>query len=112
MALVRHPVGIEQDMRITNQQHKIIKQELIDQFGGNATVWLFGSRIDDDKKGGDIDLYIETQQTIDNRASSAAQFSARLQRKLGDQKIDVLLADPQTPRLPIHEAAMQEGIRL
>ncbi len=99
-------------MRITDKQVKVIKQELINQFGQNASVWLFGSRVDDEKKGGDIDLYIETDHPVQNRASVAAQFSGRLQRKLGDQKIDVILADPQTPRLPIHDAAMQEGVRL
>ena len=99
-------------MRITDKQVRVIKQELINQFGQNASVWLFGSRVDDEKKGGDIDLYIETDHPVQNRASAAAQFSGRLQRKLGDQKIDVILTDPQTLRLPIHDAALQEGIRL
>ena len=99
-------------MRISDKQVKVIKQELIDQFGPNVSVWLFGSRVDDEEKGGDIDLYIQTDRPVKNRASAAARFSGRLQRKLGDQQIDVILVDPQTPRLPIHAAALQEGIRL
>lgn len=30
----------------------------------NGRVWLFGSRADDSKRGGDIDLYLEASQPI------------------------------------------------
>jgi predicted nucleotidyltransferase len=99
-------------MRLNKRTQSIIHNTAADFFGLEATVYLFGSRTDDSAKGGDIDLYIETDQPLENRASAAARFSASLQRQLGDQKIDVIVADPQTPRLPIHDAARREGIRL
>ncbi|MDT8440010.1 MAG: nucleotidyltransferase domain-containing protein, partial [Wenzhouxiangellaceae bacterium] len=46
-------------MRLTNNQIQAIKTAAAEIFGDEAEVWLFGSRIDDDKRGGDIDLYVE-----------------------------------------------------
>lgn len=46
-------------MRITAFQKQLIYENTIKSFGQNAHVWLFGSRVNDLVKGGDIDLYIE-----------------------------------------------------
>ena len=47
-------------MRISSE----IKVQLIETakkfFGDNCRVYLFGSRIDNSKNGGDIDIFIET----------------------------------------------------
>ena len=43
-------------MRLTDQQHAIIRTTVTETFGSEADVWLFGSRVDDAKRGGDIDL--------------------------------------------------------
>jgi hypothetical protein len=32
-------------------------------FGDTARIWLFGYRVDEHKRGGDIDLLIETKET-------------------------------------------------
>jgi len=47
-------------MRLSNDSMLTIKQAVTLIFGKDAKVYLFGSRADDAKKGGDIDLYIET----------------------------------------------------
>ena len=46
-------------MRITPMQLQAIQQQIHQYFGDSATVWLFGSRLDDTQKGGDVDLYVE-----------------------------------------------------
>jgi predicted nucleotidyltransferase len=50
-------------MRLTSYQETIIKKLTAEIFGSDARLMLFGSRVDDTKKGGDIDLYIETQDS-------------------------------------------------
>jgi len=99
-------------MRLSPTQIRIIKQQVAELFGDAARIWLFGSRALDEAKGGDIDLYIETPRRLDNRASAAAQLAARLQRRLGDQRIDVAIVDPATPSQPIHEVARSQGVPL
>jgi predicted nucleotidyltransferase len=45
-------------LRISDYEKEIIVKTAKDIFGNNTKVYLFGSRVYDDKKGGDIDLYI------------------------------------------------------
>jgi hypothetical protein len=42
----------------------------------------------------------------------AAQITARLQRALGDRKIDVLVIDPATVLQPVHQMARANGLVL
>ena len=51
-------------MRLTHRQRSTIKSLANHYFGLDSIVYLFGSRIDDKQKGGDIDLLIETQQNL------------------------------------------------
>ena len=46
-------------MRLTEEQAAIIRRTVREILGDDARVWLFGSRMDDDKRGGDVDLYVE-----------------------------------------------------
>ena len=45
-------------MRLTPTQATIIREAVHRHFGEDADVRLFGSRTDDSKRGGDIDLYL------------------------------------------------------
>jgi len=64
-------------------------------FGSGTRVFLFGSRIDDNKKGGDIDLFIKNNEnTLTIRARIS--FLAELKSIIGDQKIDVVFDNAST----------------
>ncbi|MEA1917393.1 MAG: nucleotidyltransferase domain-containing protein [Campylobacterota bacterium] len=49
-------------MRLTEKEISIIKNTIHKYFGKDLKIYLFGSRTDDTKQGGDIDLYILTHE--------------------------------------------------
>lgn len=89
-----------------------ITETAVKVFGANASVWLFGSRLDDAAKGGDIDLLVKLESPTADKALLAARYNALLQMKLGLQKFDILVVDPVTPLKPIHQLALTKGVRL
>jgi predicted nucleotidyltransferase len=99
-------------MRSSPEQIAQIRQSAAENFGLEARVWLFGSRVDDSKLGGDVDLLVESDAPIDNPTFLAAQLFARLQWKMHDRKVDILLLASNLRHLPIHGIALSEGVRL
>lgn len=98
-------------MRLTNTQIQIIKSETKLIFGKTAHVYLFGSRVDDDKKGGDIDLLILTDDNTLSQRDKINYLHVNLILALGDQKIDILINSPYT-NSSIIATALQTGILL
>ncbi len=80
-------------------------------FHDDVDIYLFGSRVDDNKHGGDIDLYIESSSVIEPVRSKLA-FKVALYDVIGEQKIDVVFHDKSLQLKPIHEIALSEGIKL
>ena len=99
-------------MRITQIQREAIRKITAEVVGDDAVVTLFGSRVDDNKRGGDLDLLVELPHAIDNPAWLTARLSARISRLMAGRSVDVLLSAPNLMNLPIHEQAKLEGIRL
>jgi uncharacterized protein len=99
-------------MRLTQNEVETIRRTARDVFPADVRVWLFGSRTQDEARGGDIDLLVETDTPLDNPVSLACRYTALLQQALGDQRIDVLVADPKSKRQVIHDIARQTGVRL
>jgi hypothetical protein len=79
-------------------------------FGNEIKLFLFGSRIDDKRKGGDIDLYLESTQEID--LETQIKFLTALNRAGIDRKIDLLVNSPRHKHRPIFDTAKTEGIPL
>ena len=99
-------------MRLTDTTQKIIKTEVNNLLGKYGYIILFGSRIDDRQKGGDIDLFIQTSQQLSNRVEMECRLTARLYVKLGGRKVDVLIKDALSKMKPIYQHAIDYGIVL
>jgi predicted nucleotidyltransferase len=101
-------------MRLKRDEIEAIKSAARGHFGADVEVRLFGSRIDDSKRGGDIDLYVESSLPDAPAAVRAeTDFWAELQRRLGERRIDVLVDYPTKHRRPaVYQVAKREGIRL
>jgi len=99
-------------MRLTRDQIATIRQAVEESFGEDSQVWLFGSRVDDLRRGGDIDLLVRPAQAAcapDLRRK--IRFLGRLERSLGERKVDVLI-ETIGDRRPIVRLARETGVRL
>jgi predicted nucleotidyltransferase len=85
-----------------------IAVRVIRKYFADAAVWLFGSRVDDNRKGGDFDFYIETQ--LPDIALPMARARGELSDSLG-MKVD-LAVNNHTGDKPIFRIAKASGIRL
>lgn len=99
-------------MRLTADQLNAIRRIASEEAGDDCVVRLFGSRLDDTARGGDIDLLLEVPYSVDNPAFFTAHIAARLMRALSGRHVDVLLAAPNLDTFPIHRIAIAEGVRL
>ena len=95
-------------MRLSPNYQEIIKKYFV-EFFGNGEIYLFGSRVDDSKKGGDIDLYF-VLKNHSNLFEKKIKFLSRVKRELGEQKIDVVF-NIDNSRL-IEKEAIKWGIKL
>lgn len=77
-------------VRLSQEEIDAIKSIAKDVFGEGVRVWLFGSRTDPLKKGGDIDLYIEAP-TLEKLLDKKIEFLLKLEEKIGEQKIDLIV---------------------
>jgi len=99
-------------MRLTPRQIQVIRQGAIDLAGDAARVWLFGSRVHDDLRGGDVDLLLELDDAVLEPAQLAARLAAQVSRAMFGRKVDVIVKAPNLLHLPIHSVALAEGVRL
>lgn len=95
-------------MRISNKYISVFKKYFL-EFFHEGDIYLFGSRVDDSKKGGDIDLYLEVLDHSD-LFDKKIKFLSRIKRELGDQKIDIVF-NTDSSRL-IEQEAIKWGIKL
>lgn len=99
-------------MRLSPKQITQIKEATALVFGEKANVYLFGSRVDDRQKGGDIDLLVETIDPVARPAVMINQLAAKVMMANHGQKVDVVLLAPNLRSQGIHRVALSTGILL
>jgi len=92
-------------MRLSKKEINSIKT-VIAEFDPKAEIRLFGSRTDDNKKGGDIDLLLISEKIS---SSNKLDILIKLKEKIGDRKIDILIYDREKT---FHKIALKESITL
>jgi len=103
-------------MRVTPEQIKIFNACARRFFGEDAEIWLFGSRADDSKRGGDYDFLIETNlrdanEIIERKIALIGELQGTIQFE--DEKIDIVVKRrASTFAMPIYEVAIDEGVRI
>ena len=103
-------------MRVTPQQVETVKMLAHRHFGDDAMVWLFGSRADDSKKGGDYDFLVETSLDqpdviIDHKIAMIVELQSS--PLFEDEKIDLIVKRRNSSfDMPIYAVAKQEGVQL
>ncbi len=95
-------------MRLTSSQIETIRQAARQNFGADASGWLFGSRVDDARRGGDVDLYVESTQV--NTLMSALRCKIALEDSL-DLRVDLIVKEPGKDK-PIYQLAKTQGVQL
>lgn len=96
-------------MRLTEDEQASIKRIIASVFGADAAVWLFGSRTDDSKRGGDVDLYVVPVQRDDlhmKRVTCLGQLERALLYPVD------LVVNESGRDLAIYRVALAQGIRL
>jgi hypothetical protein len=81
-------------------------------FLANDHLWVFGSRADPSRKGGDIDLYIETSMEVSEIIKVKLTFLKELFFIFEGQKIDVVIRYKNAPNLLIYQQAKETGVQL
>lgn len=95
------------DMRLTPAQIQAIRQTTHRVLGEEAAIWLFGSRVDDSKRGGDVDLYVESASL---GLLNEIRCKVHLQDIL-DLPVDLVVRAPHDGSV-IARHAREQGVRL
>jgi len=98
-------------MRLTKHEIDMIKKAFKETFE-DGKIYLFGSRVDDSKRGGDIDLYIDLpyKLSIEKELDKKTKFKLKLYDLIGEQKIDVVIAKDKNRS--IEREILKTGVEL
>lgn len=96
-------------MRLTEYEQHIIVQAIHTYFPNDKDIYLFGSRVDDTATGGDIDVFVDLKSQDHQSVLHRCQSVSAIQMALGDQKIDLIVRQPDSSPQAIYQEALQYG---
>ena len=99
-------------MRLEPEEIVAIKAAALRTFGEGVKVYLYGSRVDNAKRGGDIDLLIETPSALQTGFERECEFRRDLEAMIGERRIDILLRSVDEKLSTIQDIAVSTGVRL
>ena len=101
----------ENTLRLSSFEIESIKECIKRYFGKDCTIYLFGSRVDDTKKGGDNDdIYVIPKKKEMNDIILKIKAKRCIKNRLGEQKIDIVFAKDSNS--PIEKIALANGVQL
>ncbi len=93
-------------MRLSDRERNAIVSA-VHHYDVEAQIFLFGSRVDDAKKGGDIDLLV---RSVSIGPAERRQNRRAICDSIGEQKIDILVAADLVS--PMARLAQNSGVLL
>lgn len=99
-------------MRLSEFEIETIKSLARNHFGSDVQVFLFGSRTINQQRGGDIDLFIRNPNGSHLNTRTKINFLTDLILQIGEQKIDVILDNPDKQNSVFFKTIHQTGIQL
>jgi predicted nucleotidyltransferase len=95
-------------MRLAVNEVDVIREE-IRQFDPAAEIYLYGSRVDDAARGGDIDLLVLSDKL---GFRDVLRLRTRILDRIGWQQLDLLVRQRNQPTDPITALALETGTKL
>lgn len=96
-------------MRLSKEQIENINNLVAGSLGQNSSVFLFGSRKDDNARGGDVDLYVETPSAVS--LLERARLQMRLENALG-LPVDLLIKTKGETAKPFEKIVYDQAVPL
>ncbi|SLM30621.1 DNA polymerase beta domain protein region [Desulfamplus magnetovallimortis] len=93
-------------MRLNSTEKKAIKDSIL-KVDPCAKIYLFGSRVDDNKKGGDIDLLVFSSL---NALEAKLLIKTELFKRIEEQKVDIIVSDDHED--PFVKMILEDGVQL
>lgn len=94
-------------MRISKEEIELLRK-VLSELDSKAKMYLFGSRVYDERKGGDIDLLVVSKILT---RKDLRKIKREFFNKFGEQKIDIVLDDGEFKN-PFTEKIKKEAVEL
>ncbi len=101
-------------MRLTPDQIEQIEQtthRYADDVLSDWQLWLFGSRVNDEAKGGDVDLCLLSSASVQDLLMLKLKLRPAIEDVL-DIPVDLVMQSTAQPIKLVTQQAMQTGVRL